>query len=96
MGANEMVHVTLHTGLFFMLSCLLLIFFKINFFLKNSFRNTIKVSNSMDLDQARHFVGPDLYPNCLQRLSDGGLVVRLRTQDLGVPGSNPDRGVRFF
>ena len=27
------------------------------------------MSNSLDLDQARHFVGPDLGPNCLQRLS---------------------------
>ena len=36
---------------------------------KNSFRNTITVSNSLDPDQARHFVVPDLSPNCLQRLS---------------------------
>ena len=27
------------------------------------------MSNSLDLDQDRHFVGPDLGPNCLQRLS---------------------------
>ena len=27
---------------------------------KNSFRNTIRVSNSLDLDQARHFVRPDI------------------------------------
>ena len=27
------------------------------------------MSNSLDQDQARHFVGPDLSPNCLQRLS---------------------------
>ena len=27
------------------------------------------MSNSLDLDQVRHFVGPDLGPNCLQRLS---------------------------
>ena len=27
------------------------------------------VSNCLDPDQARHFVGPDLGPNCLQRLS---------------------------
>ena len=27
------------------------------------------MSNSLDADQARHFVGPDLSPNCLQRLS---------------------------
>ena len=43
-------------------------FFKINF-PKNSFRNTIRVPNSMDPDQARQNVGPDLDPNCLQRLS---------------------------
>ena len=41
-------------------------------FLKNSFRNTIRVSNSLDPDQARHFVGPDLVSNCLQRLSADG------------------------
>ena len=33
------------------------------------FFNTIGVSNSLDPDQARHFVGPDLGPNYLQRLS---------------------------
>ena len=42
--------------------------FKFNF-LKKSFRNTIRVSNSLDPDQARQNVGPDLDPNCLQRLS---------------------------
>ena len=31
--------------------------------------NTTKVSNSLDPDQAPRFVGPDLGPNCLQRLS---------------------------
>ena len=31
--------------------------------------NTIRVSNSLDQDQARHFVGPDLDQNCLQKLS---------------------------
>ena len=29
----------------------------------------IRVSNSLDPDQDRHYVGPDLGPNCLQRLS---------------------------
>ena len=33
------------------------------------FFNTIRVSNNLDPDQARHFVGPDLGPNCLQILS---------------------------
>ena len=30
---------------------------------------TIRVSNGLDPDQDRRFVGPDLDPNCLQRLS---------------------------
>ena len=38
-------------------------------FSKNSFRNTIRVLNSLDPDQDRHFVGPDLDQNCLQSLS---------------------------
>ena len=39
-------------------------------FSANYFRNTIRVSNSLGPDQDRHFVGPDLEPNCLQRLSE--------------------------
>ena len=46
----------------------MLIFFKIGF-IKNSSRNTIRVSNNLDPDQARHFVGSDPDPSCLQRLS---------------------------
>ena len=38
-------------------------------FSKNSFRNTISMSNSLDPDQARRFVGPGLGPNGLHRLS---------------------------
>ena len=44
-------------------------FFENLLFQKNSFRNTFRVSNRLDQDQDRHFVGPDLGPNCLQRLS---------------------------
>ena len=36
-------------------------------FSKNSLRNTIRVSNSLNPDQAQHFVGLDLEPDCLQR-----------------------------
>ena len=43
------------------------IFFNINFFEKK-FRITIWVSNRLDPDQARHFVGPDLGPICLERV----------------------------
>ena len=41
------------------------------FFQYQLIRNTIRVSNSLDPDQTRHFVGPDLGPNCLQMLSAG-------------------------
>ena len=41
----------------------LLDFFKLTFS-KYYFVNTIRVSNSMDPDQDRHSVGPDLGPNC--------------------------------
>ena len=37
--------------------------------MKKYFRNTITVSNSLDPDQDRRSVGPDLGPNCLQKLS---------------------------
>ena len=43
--------------------------FKINFLNNFFFKNTIRVSNSLDPDHDRRFVGPDLGPNCLQRLS---------------------------
>ena len=39
-----------------------------NYCLKKNFKSTIRVSNSLDRDHARPFVGPDLGPNCLQRL----------------------------
>ena len=37
--------------------------------LQNSFRNSPKVSNSLDLDQVEKNVQSDLDPNSLQRLS---------------------------
>ena len=40
---------------------------KLNFS-KNSFKNTIRVSNSLEPDQHHHYVGPVLGPSCLQRL----------------------------
>ena len=39
------------------------------FFPSASFRNNIRVSNHLDPDQARRFVGVDLGPNCLQMIS---------------------------
>ena len=60
---------SLHTGNLCLLFCRLLIFFSRLMFSKNSFRNTIRVSNSLDPDQAQCAVRPDLDPNCLQWLS---------------------------
>ena len=49
-------------------SCLLIFLFKINFFKISSY-NTVRLSNSLDPDQARLYGWPDLGPNCLQRSS---------------------------
>ena len=49
-----------------MLFCCLLIFFKINFFEKFFQKYPASVLNSLDPDQARQYVGPDLGPNCFQ------------------------------
>ena len=54
---------------FLFLNLCMLLFFSKSIFSKNSFRNTIRVSNSLDPDQAKNFVGPDLVPNCLQKIS---------------------------
>ena len=39
------------------------------FFQKKSFKNTIRMSNSLEPDQELRYIGPDVGPNCLQRLS---------------------------
>ena len=45
------------------------------------------MSNSLDPDQARHFVGPDLGPYCLQWLSTGGTSrQRAKASSLGGGG----------
>ena len=53
--------------------CHLLIFFKVNF-IENTFRNNIRFSNSLDPDQAKNFVGPDLGPNCFKAYQQATLV----------------------
>ena len=44
-----------------------------DFFKNKLFRKILSgipsVSNSLDIDQTRHFLGPDLGPNCLQKVS---------------------------
>ena len=54
-------------------------FFLVRIFLKTSFskysfRNTIRVPNSFDRDQAQHFVKLHLGANCLQKLSVDDIV----------------------
>ena len=51
-------------------------------FSKSSLRNTIRVSNNLDLDQAGHFVGPDLGLQKVSadntgmlRVKDGGILI---------------------
>ena len=40
-----------------------------DFFQIDCFKKFFRVSNSLDLDQDGHAVGPYLGPNCLQKLS---------------------------
>ena len=54
-------------GNFSCFCCHLLTFFKTNFLEKN--QKHFKSIKSLDQDQDRHSVCPDLGPNCLQRLS---------------------------
>ena len=49
--------------------CHLLIFFKIHLFPKILSGIPSECQTDLNPDQARHFVGPDVDPNCLQRLS---------------------------
>ena len=46
---------------------------------KNSFKNTFRASNGLDPDQDRQSVGPDLGPNCLQRLSADDTAKELKS-----------------
>ena len=55
-------------GYFFIIICCLLIYLKLHFS-KSFFKNSHRVSNSLDQDQAQPYVGPDLGPDCLQRSS---------------------------
>ena len=59
----------LHAPMFLKMFVFMCVFSSQFTFLKINFRSTIRLSNSLDPDQARRVVGPDLAPNCLQRLS---------------------------
>ena len=82
LASNLLARLTLcMVGNFSCLCCRLLIFFflkKIRFS-KDSFRNTIRVSNDLGPDQDRYLVSPDLGPNCLQRLAADDNVKTVQT-----------------
>ena len=42
---------------------------QVNFFKQKYFRNPTRVSSDLDPDQDPRTVGPDLGPNCLQKLA---------------------------
>ena len=74
-------------------------FFSKSTFLKNSFRNTMRVSNSLGPDQTRHSVWSDLVPNCLQKLSADDtsrqrvnikFLSRFQTLDFVISNSNSE------
>ena len=62
-AANETTFKMLHAGYFSFFCCRLLTFFSKLAFPNNSFRNTIKDLESLNPDQDRRSVGPDLGPN---------------------------------
>ena len=43
-------------------------------------RNTIIASNSLDLNQAQHYVGPDLDPSSLQVMAGKELISHKKTK----------------
>ena len=51
-------------------------------FSNNSFRNTFRVSNGLDLDQNQCTVGPNLGSNCLQILAADEKKWRLAWKDV--------------
>ena len=60
-----------------------------NQFYQKILPGTLSVSNCLDPDQDRHFVGPDLDPNCLQTLSADD-------KDMESFTSNQDKFVEFI
>ena len=46
------------------------------------------MSNSYDPDQAQHFVGPDLGPNCMQKLLADDKKVKKDVNKLSVGANN--------
>ena len=58
---------------FYLFACWVIFMIICRYFFQNtlySFSNNIILSNSLDRDQDRHSVGPDLGPNCFKRLAD--------------------------
>ena len=68
-------YVTHILGIFVLFMSSAELVFKLTFSKKNSFRNRIRVSNGLDPDQDRRYVGPDLGPNCFKGYQQTPLVL---------------------
>ena len=69
--------------IFHVLVVVCLLFSKLTYS-KNAFRNTIRVTHSLDPDQDRCFVSPDLGPKCLRRLPADNKSRGLQTKSYGI------------
>ena len=49
-------------------------------FSKDSFKNTIGVSNSLDPDEAQHFVGPDFGSKLFAKVTERTTLVKQRVK----------------
>ena len=54
------------------------------------------MSNSLDPDQARHIVGPDLGPNCLHSVSADDTNWNTCEGSINVNSAHDCRSIRFF
>ena len=69
--------------MFIMFCHLLIFFFKIRVFQKESFRNITRVSNIFYPDQVRCFVEPDLSQKCFAKKLSADVTSRVRVYEDG-------------
>ena len=65
-NANELIIIMNYTFAYWVI---FILFRRLLIFQNQVFQKILSVLPSLDQDQARRFVGPDLGPNCLLRLS---------------------------
>ena len=65
----------------------MLLLLSAHFFSRNSFRNTIRVSNSLDSDQDRRFVGPELGPIVCKGYQEATFFIASSEEKVRTPGA---------